>query len=335
MTSTPRLTIGLPVFNGENYLESALSRLLDQTFEDFDLRISDNNSNDGTQSICERFAATDSRIRYERLEGNVGAIENFNRLSRGVQTEFFKWAAHDDICEANYLESCIDALDNDSGCVWSHSTSDLVDEDETSFLPMLPEEREDIHVDASGNRSWVGLPREDYRDSRPHRRFAGVLLGTRWCVDSYGVFRTSTLERSGLYPNVYGSEKVLIGDVSLRGKYAHIDQPLFKQRLHLDASSFRSDSREAQAEYCNAEPTKSILASTRLRLLNAHLSVVRRSQLSRMERLLCYRVVGAYLLQFRKWSRVLLGALKGTGISGDAQRNIKSATRREASHDCG
>ena len=52
----PKVSIGLPIFNGEKYIRNALSSLLSQTFSDFELIISDNASTDSTQMICEEFA---------------------------------------------------------------------------------------------------------------------------------------------------------------------------------------------------------------------------------------------------------------------------------------
>ena len=99
----PRVSIGLPVYNGENFLEFALDSILGQTFQDFELIISDNASTDATESICRRYAAKDSRIRYYRNPNNQGAAQNYNRVFALARGEYFKWAAHDDVCKPNYL----------------------------------------------------------------------------------------------------------------------------------------------------------------------------------------------------------------------------------------
>ena len=78
MTTVPRLSLGLPVYNGEEYLAESLDALLGQTFEDFELIISDNASTDGTDEICRRYAEKDSRIRYVRQPKNIGATPNHN-----------------------------------------------------------------------------------------------------------------------------------------------------------------------------------------------------------------------------------------------------------------
>src|SRR3954470_1068595 len=93
----PRVSIGLPVYNGQRFLAPAVSSLLAQTFADFELVICDNASTDDTEAICRRFAERDPRVRYHRNEQNVGAAPNFNRALALSTGQYFKWAAHDDL----------------------------------------------------------------------------------------------------------------------------------------------------------------------------------------------------------------------------------------------
>src|SRR5688500_410636 len=82
----PRVSIGIPVFNGERFLAETIDSILTQTFEDYEIIISDNASTDRTQEICLLYASRDQRIRYYRNESNLGGSENYNRvfrLSRG------------------------------------------------------------------------------------------------------------------------------------------------------------------------------------------------------------------------------------------------------------
>ena len=78
--TTPKVSIGIPVQNGENFLEEAIKSILDQTFSDLELIISDNGSTDRTPDICRKYAKRDKRIRFVRNEENIGASENFNNL---------------------------------------------------------------------------------------------------------------------------------------------------------------------------------------------------------------------------------------------------------------
>jgi glycosyltransferase involved in cell wall biosynthesis len=94
MTSKiPRVSIGLPVFNGEKYLAEALDSILSQTYRDFKLIISDNASTDRTEQICREYAAKDRRIRYYRNEKNIGAPKNFNRVFELSSGKYFRWDA--------------------------------------------------------------------------------------------------------------------------------------------------------------------------------------------------------------------------------------------------
>ena len=61
-----KVAIGLPVYNGDNYLAAAIESILAQSYGDFDFLISDNASTDGTEEICQAYAKRDSRIRYIR-----------------------------------------------------------------------------------------------------------------------------------------------------------------------------------------------------------------------------------------------------------------------------
>jgi len=103
-TMPPRVSIGMPVYNGAKFIREALESLLEQTFTDFELIISDNASTDGTELICREYAARDKRIRYVRWPENRGALANFNFVLFESVGEYFMWNAYDDIRSLNYLE---------------------------------------------------------------------------------------------------------------------------------------------------------------------------------------------------------------------------------------
>lgn len=120
MTDRPRLSIGLPVYNGEEYLAESLDALLGQTYGDFELVISDNASTDGTQDICREYAARDARIRYLRQPRNIGATPNHNQVFAECRGELFKWASHDDLYGRDLLRRCVEALDARPEVILAH-----------------------------------------------------------------------------------------------------------------------------------------------------------------------------------------------------------------------
>ncbi len=100
----PAVTIGLPVFNGENFLREAIESLLNQSFTDFELIISDNASTDATGEIIREFQKQDPRIRYTRQPANIGASENYLFVLEQAKSDLFMWATHDDVWASNWLE---------------------------------------------------------------------------------------------------------------------------------------------------------------------------------------------------------------------------------------
>lgn len=107
----PRVSIGLPVYNGGAQLGEAIASLLAQDFTDFELLISDNGSTDGTETVCREFAARDPRIRYVRQPENLGVKRNFQFVLNEARCEYFLWAAHDDRWAPNYLTEMVQTLD--------------------------------------------------------------------------------------------------------------------------------------------------------------------------------------------------------------------------------
>ena len=100
----PLISIGLPVFNGANKVASAIEGILAQSYQNFELIISDNCSTDETPKICERYAAKDQRVKYIRQPENIGATKNFQFVLEQARGEYFFWNAGDDKRSADFIE---------------------------------------------------------------------------------------------------------------------------------------------------------------------------------------------------------------------------------------
>ena len=283
MTSTPHVSIGMPVFNAEAYIAEALESLLTQTYSDFEIIISDNASTDQTESICRQYVTRDPRVCYHRQAENVGAIGNFNHVFELARGEYFKWASYDDICLPTFLQRCVEVLEQDEQIVWCHTESGKIDEDGNVLT------RDDPKAEGLAHTSETGLPREFHDSLRPHQRFKGVLLGTNWCVDSYGLIRAEALRKTSMLPACYGAEKVLMGALSLIGPYHEIAETLFFQRVHPAASS-RINKAAEQLTFMDSKAS-SRFASTRMRLLSGHLRSVANTKMPIGERLKCHFVI--------------------------------------------
>jgi glycosyltransferase involved in cell wall biosynthesis len=126
--SCPVVSIGMPVFNDERFLRESLDSLLTQSFNDFELIISDNASADRTGEICREYAAKDSRVRYIRQPSNIGGLANFNFLLNEAQGEYFMWAASDDRWHSEFIATLVEAMRLKPECVTAFAPYVFVDE---------------------------------------------------------------------------------------------------------------------------------------------------------------------------------------------------------------
>ena len=106
-----KVSIGMPVYNGASTIGAAISAVLGQTFDDFELIISDNGSTDDTLQICEAAASHDPRIRIIRQAQNRGPIANFEAVLTAALGPFFMFAAVDDRIEPHFVEETLAALE--------------------------------------------------------------------------------------------------------------------------------------------------------------------------------------------------------------------------------
>jgi glycosyltransferase involved in cell wall biosynthesis len=121
MAASPTISIGMPVYNAENYIRSALDSLLTQTYTNFELIISDNASTDSTSEICATYMERDSRIRYIRQPTNLGATANFRLVLLQSTAPYFMWAAADDIRSPDFLAANLSFLEQHAEYVASIS----------------------------------------------------------------------------------------------------------------------------------------------------------------------------------------------------------------------
>ncbi len=238
MKESPRVSIGLPVYNGALFVEEAVTSLLTQTFAAFELIIVDNASNDDTGAICRRLAAQDSRIRYVRNDANIGAAANFNKAFHMSAGTYFKWAAADDLCLPTFLERCVDVLDTDPKAVLAFPDPRFIDA-QGSDLPYSHEHQ--AFIDRNGKKwYWRSANRYRLSTSDPINRFDQILLRTYVCQEIFGLIRREALEGTPLIADYYGSDKVLLAELSLRGRLRRVPEELFARRCHSGQSGYKS-----------------------------------------------------------------------------------------------
>lgn len=132
------VTVGVPVYNGQRYLARALDSLLAQTFDDFEIVLCDNASEDRTAEICAAYAARDPRIRFHRNPQNLGLVRNFNRTFELAKGKYFKWASHDDWHARESLELTVKALEANPDAALCGTGVSIVDEDGIEYDRWTP-----------------------------------------------------------------------------------------------------------------------------------------------------------------------------------------------------
>jgi glycosyltransferase involved in cell wall biosynthesis len=216
LKSKPKVSIGLPVYNGEKFLRTTIDSLLGQTFKDFEIVICDNASIDRTEQICREYAAKDSRICYHRNSKNIGAAANFNLTFELSSGQYFKWAAHDDICKPEYLERCVENLCSEKKVVLSHSYTMIIDED--------------------GEKVENNVLSFPFDSVFPSERFKEA-LDSRKCYEIFGLIRRSALLKTPLMGNYGHADGVLLAHLALLGPFKIFPAFLFCVRRHPQQST--------------------------------------------------------------------------------------------------
>ncbi|UWQ48124.1 glycosyltransferase family 2 protein [Leisingera aquaemixtae] len=232
ISAAPACSIGLPVYNGENYLEQAIQSVLAQEFQDFELIISDNASTDGTEAICRRFAEQDPRILYVRQPRNIGAAKNYNYTFHLARGAYFNWLAHDDILGPAFLSACLQGFEAyGDGAVLVYPAFKYIDE----------AGRE------AGKRAASCV---ETSARTPARRLYETLDQLAVVTSVFGMFRRDMLARTRLIGSYIASDYVLLAECALLGHIVRLEcPPQFQRRLHKDGSQRANKTPDAVAKW--------------------------------------------------------------------------------------
>jgi len=205
------VSIGLPVYNGEPFLSETIESLVSQSFSDIEIVICDNASTDGTEAICRSFMSRDSRIRYHRNSCNLGPAVNFNLSFNLSSGNYFKWAAHDDICAPDFLARCVEVLDRDMGAVLVYPKAMI--------------------IDAMGRELELYDFKLPTDSPNPVERFEALLRGHK-CFEVFGLIRRDALVKTRLIGAHAHGDGILLSRLALIGRFEEIPEYLLFSRCH-------------------------------------------------------------------------------------------------------
>ncbi len=233
----PLVSIGMPVFNGERYLEAAIRSNLGQSYGNLELIISDNASMDRTAEICQDLAASDVRIKFHRNERNIGAAANYNKLFHLSSGEFFRWSNADDLPEVDLVAETLRILQSTPDAAIAYGRTGLIDEDGQS----LGEFDDNL----------------DLRENRPSDRYAAFFDRVTLTNIIYGVMRASAMRKtplmgSGKFPH---ADIHFMATMTFQGKFIEVPRVLFYRRMHGKALSSNPRGQEARTFWTASDGT--------------------------------------------------------------------------------
>tara|TARA_B100000953_G_scaffold136539_1_gene112989 strand:+ start:70 stop:975 length:906 start_codon:yes stop_codon:yes gene_type:complete len=216
-----KLTIGLPTYNCENIIGNKIEELLKQSFKDYVLIISDNNSTDNTGKICESMSKKDNRIVFFQQDKNKGPFWNFNFLLQKAQTDYFVMITPDDILSKNFLESNINILEKCKELVGSIG--------ECSLFNRI--------IDSNSHKFEINILKNSRKYQYVHPVKGELKEKIRFYLDFqmgsqfFSVFRTKDIKFANFYRNKanYGM---------WQSDFAAILKILKRGNLHVDLESF-------------------------------------------------------------------------------------------------
>jgi len=269
----PKVSIGLPVHNGESYVEEAINSMLDQTYGDLELIITDNASTDRTEEICRDYLNSDSRVLYFRSETNKGASWNFNRafhLSRG---KYFKWASYDDLCADTFLERCVEVLDREDSVVLAYAQIAFIDE-----------RSEPIDI----RRPFMKNGSSHLKAKNPHKRLRWLFLCPPFDNAFFGLIRVDALKKTRVTLPFPLSDLSTLAELILQGKFYEISEKLFYRRIHPLISRRPDASNRDIALWFDPQYSGSGHLDALTMLFFSYCSGIHRTPMNKTDKTLCF-----------------------------------------------
>src|SRR3989344_1114651 len=214
---SPTVFIGMPVYNGERFIREAIESIINQSYPHWKLFISDDCSTDKTPEFCKEFSVIDKRIVYCQQNKNTGIFVNQGFTLDRADSEYFMWAAQDDIREKDYITVCLEHLEKNKNLGFATTVMAAID----SYGRTLIEEKDLLKL--SGKPGIIAVARYVLQPE---------ILGK--CNLMYGFFRTRVARAVwNAYPmrKVWGPDYMF--SLALISRYEiYVDKKvLFKKRL--------------------------------------------------------------------------------------------------------
>ena len=217
--TVPLVSIALPIYNGEKWLEQAISTLLKQSYENVEIIIADDCSTDNSQKICEQYAARYSQITFIKNETNLGAQGNFEKILHLCSGKYITYACQDDYWDENFISYLVEKLESDNSAVLAASATQLLDKNDNKY--------KELRYNGKWNPEKLSTYRLIYSLMLP-------LNYGKWIKNFllfHGVLRTDILKYCySIFPGVIEHDRHFLLLLALSGKWCYVDRVLYFRR---------------------------------------------------------------------------------------------------------
>lgn len=197
----PLVSIGIPTFNGGYRIARAIDSIARQSYNNYEIIISDNASEDHTAQVCSDYLRQNGKIKYYRQAVNVGAWQNFNIVKDKANGKYFMWLSDDDTLSDGILEKYVHFMEKNQDYSLVSGT---------------------INYWKNGKLRYVekGLSLEGKNGlQRVLSYYSKVVEGALF----YGLIRLSDIKPIALKLNTIGSDWHLVANLAYMGKVKQLD----------------------------------------------------------------------------------------------------------------
>jgi len=279
-----KVTIGIPVYNGEQYIAETIESLLSQNYSNFELIIADNHSNDNTANICREFMSKDMRIKFMQYHSNVGSTRNFSRAFELSSGEYFMWASADDTFGMDYIKSCVDVLEKDPSVALCYSATNIIDSD--------------------GLLMAVYKDKFNLSNNSASQRYRKLICNLDLCNCLHGLIRASVLANTRMIqPDAGAWDCVLLAELALKGKFVQLQKPMFNRRRFARDETFEDRyARGSKMRWPHIENKRTIISLPICRMIKTHVDLINDSNIEMSEKeALIRETYHCFLNRFTNW----------------------------------
>jgi len=283
---TPLVSIGMCVYNEERFISQALDSLLSQTFQDFEIIIVDNASQDATEQICQDYRSRDSRIRYFRNATNVGGKSAKLAIDKS-SGKYFMLAAGHDLWHPDYISECLNVIESDPHVILCYAQV--------------------VVIDRNSNQQQLIEDAVDTRSLDAFNRCRATIWGLSRipiCDPIYGLMNLDCLRRTGLVRNVWGPDNLILIELSLNGAIAQVKKPLYYRRTNRDPAKDVALWTEKYLERIDPQNGKKRIMLTYSRMCYEYFKIISHSDFSALQKLKLF--VDAFASISHRWWRGML-----------------------------